>query len=51
MHAFTGKMVLIIIIISFFLGLGVVLFNKDYTRKNNIESNLKYYPSVRVEQK
>lgn len=49
MHQFTGKVILILILIAFFLGALVVTFNKNYTMERNIRSNLNYYPSVKIE--
>ncbi|OGH56436.1 MAG: hypothetical protein A3G34_01550 [Candidatus Lindowbacteria bacterium RIFCSPLOWO2_12_FULL_62_27] len=48
MHQFTGKVIMILIIISFFLGALVVTFNDEYTLEKNIHSNRHYYPSVKV---
>lgn len=48
MHQFTGKIILILIIVSFFLGALVVTFHPDYTLEKNIRSNRNYYPSVKI---
>lgn len=51
MHIFSAKMILVIMIISVFVGLGVILLKKDYTIQNNIKSNIQYYPSVKLGEK
>lgn len=51
MHQFTGKVILILIVISFFLGSLVVALNPKYTLERNVRSNLYYYPSVKVDVK
>lgn len=57
MHQFTGKVIMILIIVSFCLGLLVVGdilprswigLKQEYTRENNTNSNSNYYPSVKV---
>lgn len=48
MHQFTGKVIFILVVVSFFLGLLVVTFKPNYTIQNNIRSNRSYYPSVKV---
>ena len=50
MHQFTGKVILMLIIVAFFLGAMVVVFDKNYTREKNLRSNRNYYPSVKVEE-
>ena len=49
MHQFTGKVILILIVIAFFLGTLVVTFKPEYTLEKNIRSNREYYPSVKVD--
>jgi hypothetical protein len=49
MHTFTGKMILILLVLSFILGLMVILLKPDYTIKANVASNQTYYPSVKID--
>lgn len=54
MHQFTGKVIFLLIMVSFLLGLMVVgVLPKfgvipEYSIENNIRSNRNYYPSVKV---
>lgn len=57
MHQFTGKVIFILIVISFFFGAAVVSglipgswigLKHEYTLEYNIRSNRHYYPSVKV---
>ncbi len=48
MHQFTGKVILILILIAFFLGALVAARWPNYTLEHNIRSNRSYYPSVKV---
>ncbi len=48
MHQFTGKVIFLLVVVSFFLGLLVVTLKPDYTIESNIRSNRAYYPSVKV---
>ena len=48
MHQFTGKVILILILISFVLGAMVVTLTPNYNRRENIRSNRRYYPSVKM---
>jgi len=40
------KTLVVVVVLAFLLGLGVVFFNKDYTVEKNQISNLEYYPNV-----
>lgn len=51
MHQFTGKVILILIMISFVIGSMWVAIHPNYTRAHNIRSNRDYYPSVKVDDK
>ncbi|HNW93671.1 MAG TPA: hypothetical protein PKM88_12245 [bacterium] len=48
MHLFSGKVILIIMVISLGLGLLVIALDSNYTMKNNVDSNRDYYPSVKI---
>lgn len=48
MHQFSGKLILIMLAVSFLLGLLVVGLHPNYSREANVKSNENYYPSVQV---
>ena len=48
MHQFTGKIILMLIVVSFLLGVLVVTLNPDYTIEKNVRSNRNYYPSIKI---